>query len=90
MDPKAETYRWNIFDITRIWPHKDYPLRPVGKLTLNLNLDNHFVDIEQAALSPSTMPPGIGPSGDPMLQARMSSYPGILQTAPHEPTKHCP
>jgi catalase len=76
MDPKeAETYRWNIFDDTRIWPHKDFPLHPVGKLTLNKNPDNYFQDIEQAAFSPSTMVPGIGPSADIMLQARMFSYP---------------
>ena len=43
MDPKdAETYRWNIFDITKVWPHEDYPLIPVGKLTLNRNPENHF------------------------------------------------
>lgn len=76
MDPKeAETYKWNIFDITKIWPHKDYPLIPVGKLTLNKNPDNHFQDIEQAAFSPSTLIPGIAPSADIMLHARMFSYP---------------
>jgi catalase len=76
MDPKeAEDYRWNIFDATKIWPHKDFPLQPVGKLTLNKNPDNYFQDIEQAAFSPSTTVPGIGPSADIMLQARMFSYP---------------
>lgn len=76
MDPKdAETYKWNIFDITKVWPHKDYPLIPVGKLKLNRNPENYFEDIEQAAFSPSTMIPGIGPSEDIMLQARMFSYP---------------
>lgn len=76
MDPKdAETYKWNIFDITKVWPHKDYPLIPVGRLTLNKNPDNHFQDIEQAAFSPSTMIPGIAPSADIMLHARMFSYP---------------
>ncbi|KAH7626030.1 catalase-like domain-containing protein [Sordaria sp. MPI-SDFR-AT-0083] len=76
MDPKdAETYRYNIFDITQTWPQRDYPLRPIGKLTLNKNPENHFQDVEQAAFSPSTMVPGIGPSADPMLQARMFSYP---------------
>lgn len=76
MDPEeAEKYRWNIFDDTRIWPHKDFPLQPVGKLTLNKNPANYFQDIEQAAFSPSTMVPGIGPSADIMLQARMFSYP---------------
>lgn len=76
MDPKeAEEYRWNIFDMTRVWPHKDYPLRPIGKVTLNQNPNNFFEDIEQAAFSPSTMVPGIAPSADPMLQARMFAYP---------------
>ncbi|KAG7406197.1 Peroxisomal catalase [Fusarium oxysporum f. sp. rapae] len=75
MDPKeAETYKWNIFDITKIWPHKDYPLIPVGKLVLNKNPENHFHDIEQAAFSPSTLIPGIAPSADIMLHARMFSY----------------
>lgn len=76
MDPsEAEHYRWNIFDATKTWSHKDYPLIPVGKLTLNKNPENYFQDIEQAAFSPSTMVPGIGPSADIMLQARMFSYP---------------
>jgi len=76
MDPKeAEVYRWNVFDMTKIWPHSDYPLQPVGKLTLNKNPSNYFQDIEQAAFSPSTMVPGVGPSADIMLQARMFSYP---------------
>lgn len=76
MDPKeAETYEWNIFDITKIWPHKDYPLIPVGKLRLNKNPDNHFAEIDQAAFSPSTLIPGIAPSADLMLQARLFSYP---------------
>lgn len=76
MDPKdAETYRWNIFDITQVWPHKDYPLVPVGKLTLNRNPENHFEEVKQAAFSPSNMVPGIGASADIMLHARMFSYP---------------
>ncbi|OWZ67050.1 catalase [Cryptococcus neoformans] len=72
---EAENYRWNIFDMTKVWPHKDFPLRPLGKLTLNRNPENYFSDIEQAAFSPSTMVPGVAPSGDPMLQARMFAYP---------------
>ncbi|KAF2873802.1 catalase-like domain-containing protein [Massariosphaeria phaeospora] len=55
--------------------HSDYPLVPVGKLTLNKNPDNYFQDVEQAAFSPSTLVPGIGPSADILLQARMFSYP---------------
>ncbi|KAK0713920.1 catalase-like domain-containing protein [Lasiosphaeria miniovina] len=72
---QAEAYRWNVFDMTKVWPHADFPLQPVGKLTLNKNPDNYFADIEQAAFSPSTMVPGIAPSADPMLQARMFAYP---------------
>ncbi|KAI1928468.1 catalase A [Ophidiomyces ophidiicola] len=72
---QAETYKWNIFDMTKVWPHADYPLRKIGRLTLNRNPRNYFTDIEQAAFSPSTMVPGIAPSADPMLQARMFAYP---------------
>ena len=76
MDPAdAETVPYDIFDDTMTWPHADYPLQPIGKLTLNRNPDNYFQDIEQAAFSPSNMVPGIGPSADIMLQARMFSYP---------------
>ncbi|EME43024.1 hypothetical protein DOTSEDRAFT_63323 [Dothistroma septosporum NZE10] len=76
MDPKdAEIVSYDVFDDTKVWPHKDYPLRPIGKMTLNRNPDNYFQDVEQAAFSPSNMVPGIGPSADIMLQARMFSYP---------------
>jgi catalase len=76
MSPReAEQYRWNIFDMTKVWPHSDYPLQEVAKLTLNRNPANCFAEIEQAAFSPSTIVPGIAPSADPMLQARMFAYP---------------
>jgi catalase len=76
MEPAdAEKYRWNIFDMTKVWPHGDYPLQQVATLTLNNNPVNYFTDIEQAAFSPSTMVSGIAPSADPMLQARMFAYP---------------
>ncbi|EFX01755.1 peroxisomal catalase [Grosmannia clavigera kw1407] len=76
MDPKeAETYKYNIFDMTKVWSHKDFPLRPIGRLTMNRNPRNYFADIEQAAFSPSNMVPGWAPSADPMLQARMFAYP---------------
>lgn len=65
----------NIFDMTKVWPHKLYPLRKVGRMVLNKNPDNWFAEIEQAAFSPSTMVPGIEPSPDQMLQARMFAYP---------------
>ncbi|KFZ07006.1 hypothetical protein V501_06856 [Pseudogymnoascus sp. VKM F-4519 (FW-2642)] len=76
MEPKvAETYPVNIFDITKTWPHKDFPLLPVGNMTLNKNPHNYFEDVEQAAFSPSNMVPGISVTPDPMLQARMFAYP---------------
>lgn len=76
MSPEqAQTYRWNIFDMTKVWPHDDFPLQPIAKFTLNKNPDNYFSNIEQAAFSPSTMVPGFAPSLDPMLQARMFAYP---------------
>ncbi|OKP12665.1 Catalase [Penicillium subrubescens] len=76
MDPsEAETYRWNIFDMTKVWPHSDFPLRKIGQLTLNRNPGNYFADIEQAAFSPSTMVPGFAASADPILQARLFAYP---------------
>ncbi|KAI5475895.1 hypothetical protein MNV49_000728 [Pseudohyphozyma bogoriensis] len=76
MTPKqAEDFRWNILDLTKIWPHKDYPLREVGKLTLNENPQNYFAEVEQSAFSPSHLVPGIEPSADPVLQSRLFSYP---------------
>jgi catalase len=75
LDPAdAEKFRWNIFDVTKIWPHGEVPLRPVGKLTLNRNPDNYFAEIEQIAFAPSHLVPGIEPTVDPMLQARLFSY----------------
>ena len=65
----------DVFDMTKVWPHKLYPLRKVGRVTLDCNPANWFAEIEQAAFSPSSMVPGIGPSPDPMLQARMFAYP---------------
>ncbi|KAJ9604351.1 catalase A [Cladophialophora chaetospira] len=65
----------NIFDMTKVWPHAQYPLRPIGKLVFDRNPVNYFSEIEQAAFSPSTIVPGIEPSADPMLQARMFAYP---------------
>ncbi|KAI1395384.1 catalase [Hypoxylon fuscum] len=65
----------DIFDITKTWPLQKYPRRKVGRMTLDKNPSNWFAEIEQAAFSPSAMVPGIGPSPDPMLQARMFAYP---------------
>ena len=65
---------YNPFDLTKVWPHDDYPLIEVGVLELNRNPDNYFAEIEQAAFSPSNIVPGIGFSPDKMLQARIFSY----------------
>ena len=71
----AETYQWNILDITKVWSHKDYPLIKVGTIKLNRNPDNYFAEVEQSAFNPSHMVPGIEPSLDKMLQGRLFSYP---------------
>ncbi|XP_015604715.2 catalase isoform X2 [Cephus cinctus] len=75
MTPKqAETFRWNPFDLTKIWPHKEFPLIPVGRLVLNRNPENYFMDVEQVAFNPAHMVPGIEPSPDKMLQGRLFAY----------------
>ncbi len=71
----AKTYRFNPFDLTKVWPHADYPLIEVGVHTLNRNPENFFAQIEQAAFSPANTVPGIDISPDKMLQARVFSYP---------------
>jgi catalase len=72
---EAKTYRFNPFDITKTWSHKDYPLHKVGTYTLNRNPRNFFAEIEQAAFSPANTVPGIDISPDKMLMARVFSYP---------------
>ena len=71
----ADTYRYDPFDVTRVWRYKDYPLVPIGRLVLDRNPENFFAEIEQAAFSPSTFVPGIEPSPDKLLQGRLFSYP---------------
>lgn len=70
----AEKYHWNPFDVTKIWPHSEYPLIPVGKMTLNRNPKNYFAEVEQIAFSPAHMIPGVEASPDKMLQGRLFSY----------------
>ncbi|KNC19394.1 catalase [Arthrobacter sp. RIT-PI-e] len=70
----AKDYRFNPFDLTKVWPQGDYPLIPVGRLTLNRNPENYFAQIEQATFAPSNFVPGIAASPDRMLQARIFSY----------------
>jgi catalase len=70
----AATYKVNPFDLTKVWSQRDYPLIVVGVMDLNRNPGNHFADVEQAALSPSNVVPGISFSPDKMLQGRLFSY----------------
>jgi catalase len=70
----AKTYRINPFDLTKVWPHSDYPLIDVGKMTLNRNVTDYHAEIEQAAFEPNNIVPGTGLSPDKMLLARGFSY----------------
>ncbi len=70
----AENYRWNPFDLTKVWPHADYPLIEVGMLELNRNPENYFAEVEQSTFAPSNIVRGIGHSPDKMLQARVFAY----------------
>lgn len=70
----ARTYYINPFDATKVWPHSDYPLIEVGQMKLTETPNNYFSEVEQAALDPGHMVPGIGPSPDKLLQARMFAY----------------
>jgi catalase len=72
--PEAATYRWNPFDLTKVWPHKDYPLIEVGVMELNRNPQNYFAEVEQSAFSPANVVPGISFSPCKMLQARIFAY----------------
>jgi len=71
---EAKNYRWNPFDLTKVWPHGDYPLIEVGVMEMNQNPKNYFVEVEQAAFSPANVVPGISFSPCKMLQARIFSY----------------
>ncbi|MGW7246389.1 catalase [Streptomyces decoyicus] len=90
----APDYRFNPFDLTKVWPHGDYPLIEVGRMTLNKNPEDYFIHIEQAAFEPSNMVPGVGPSPDKMLLGRLFSYadthryrigPNYAQLPPNRP-----
>jgi catalase len=73
-EDQAEACAFNPFDLTKVWPHRHYPLHDVGVLELNRNPENYFADVEQAAFSPANIVPGIGFSPDKMLQGRLFSY----------------
>lgn len=72
---QAKKLPFSIFDLTKVWPHSDFPLRRVGKFVMNENPKNYFAEVEQAAFSPSHTVPGIEASADPVLQSRLFSYP---------------
>jgi catalase len=71
---QAKTYRFDPFDVTKVWFHADFPLIPIGKIVLNRNPENFFAEVEQAAFAPSTLVPGIYPSPDKLLQGRLFAY----------------
>ncbi len=70
----AEKVPYHPFDLTKVWPHADYPLIEVGEFELNRNPENFFADVEQSAFAPGNLVPGIGVSPDKMLQARLFNY----------------
>ena len=70
----AQKYRFNPFDLTKVWSQKDYPRHEVARMILNRNPENYFAEVEQAAFNPANFVPGIGPSPDKMLQGRLFAY----------------
>jgi len=74
-DEQAKNFKWNPFDLTKIWPHKEYPLIEVGTLELNEMPKNYFAEVEQSAFAPAHVIDGISYSPDKMLQGRLLSYP---------------
>ncbi|BDM63256.1 catalase [Shewanella sp. NFH-SH190041] len=73
-EEQAQQFRFNPFDLTKVWPHGEYPMIEVGEFELNRNPQNYFAEVEQAAFAPTTIVPGIGFSPDKMLQGRLFSY----------------
>jgi catalase len=73
-ETEAENYRWNPFDLTKVWPHADYPLIEVGIMEMNRNPENYYAEVEQSAFSPANVVPGISFSPCKMLQARIFAY----------------
>jgi catalase len=71
---EARSYRINPFDLTKVWPHGDYPLIDVGTLTLDRNVTDYHTEMEQAAFQPNNTVPGTGLSPDKMLLARGFAY----------------
>ena len=76
MTPRqAEEFPFDPFDVTKVWPHGQFPVMPLGRMVLNKNPENYFAEVEQAAFSPGNLPTGMGPSFDRMFQARIFAYP---------------
>ncbi|MFZ5494749.1 MAG: catalase [Verrucomicrobiota bacterium] len=73
-EAQAQTFRFNPFDLTKVWPHGEFPLIDVGILELNRNPRNYHAEVEQAAFSPANVVPGVGHSPDKVLQSRLFSY----------------
>jgi catalase len=73
-EAQAETFRFNPFDLTKVWPHGEFPLLDVGILELNRNPHNYHAEVEQAAFTPANVVPGVGHSPDKVLQSRIFSY----------------
>ncbi|MCF6218380.1 MAG: catalase [Gammaproteobacteria bacterium] len=74
-EAQARDGQMNPFDLTKVWPHSDFPLIEIGQMELNRNVKNYFAETEQAAFSPGNLVPGLGASPDKMLQARLMAYP---------------
>lgn len=74
-DEQSKKFRWNPFDVTKVWPHGDYPLIDLGVMELNEIPANYFADVEQAAFAPAHVVDGLGLSPDKMLQGRIFAYP---------------
>lgn len=74
-EEEAKTYKWNPFDLTKVWSHKDFPLIDLGVMELNENPNNYFASVEQSAFAPAHVVDGISYSPDKMLQGRLLSYP---------------
>ncbi len=94
-DEQAKTFQWNPFDLTKIWPHADFPLIDVGVLELNQVPSNYFRDVEQSAFAPAHVVDGVGYSPDKMLQGRLLSYPDAHRyrlgaNYEHIPVNRCP
>lgn len=71
---QAKGYKFDPFDVTKVWYHADFPLIPLGKMVLNRNPENYFAEVEQSSFAPSSFVPGIGPSPDKLLQGRLFAY----------------